>query len=84
MDLIKTWYDDRYYSTLHFDANLIQLDLDSRSQECKKSKTCVSVISESFQSICMEYGILLRLVGVMSFILILSEPLNVQRREPYL
>ena len=84
MDLIKTWYDDRYYSTLHFDTNLIELDLDSMSQECKKSETCMSVVSESFQSICMEYGILLRLVGVMSFILILSEPLNIQRREPYL
>ena len=31
----------------------------------------------------MEFGLLLRLVGVMDFILILSCPFYVQKREPY-
>ena len=34
--------------------------------------------------IWIEFGMLLRLVGVMSLILILSCPLNSQRIEPYL
>ena len=31
-NLVQTWYDTRYYWTLHFDTSL--LNLDSRSQEC--------------------------------------------------
>ena len=38
MDLIQTLYDDECYCTVHFDTSLIELDLDSRSQECKKTK----------------------------------------------
>ena len=32
----------------------------------------------------MEFGVLLRFVGVMNFILILSRPFIIQGREPYL
>ena len=55
MDLIQTWYDNRYYCTLNFDTSLIGLDLDSRSQECQKAKTSAPIISQSFQSIWMEF-----------------------------
>ena len=52
--------------------------LHSRSQECKKVSTFAAIISQSFQTICMEFGILLRLVGVMNVILF-----NIQERESY-
>ena len=48
IDLIQTWYDDRYYRTLYFDTDLIYLDLDSMSQECKKAKTYVPIIYKVF------------------------------------
>ena len=35
---VRTPYDDRYYSTLHFDTSLIDLDLDARSQKCKNQR----------------------------------------------
>ena len=47
----SNWCDDRYYCTLHFDTSLIDLDQDSRSQECKKAKTSGPSISQSFQLI---------------------------------
>ena len=43
-------YDDRDYCGLHFDTGLIDSDLDSRPQECKKAKTSAPSISQSFQS----------------------------------
>ena len=46
MDLIEIWYDDTYYCTLHFETSLIDLDPDSWSQECKKAKTSVPIISQ--------------------------------------
>ena len=42
------------------------------SQECGKSKTSLPILSQSFQSIWMECGLLLRLVGVMNLVLVLS------------
>ena len=45
MDLIRTWYADGYCCTLHVDTGLIDFDLDSRSQECKKAKMSVPIIS---------------------------------------
>ena len=33
----------RKRSTLHFDSSLIDFDLDSRSQECEKAKTCTPI-----------------------------------------
>ena len=65
------------------DTILIDLDLNSRSQECEKAKLSAPIMSQSFQSIQMECGILLRLVSVTSFILILFRPFDVQGREPY-
>ena len=61
MDLIRTWYDDRYFCTLHFDTSLIYLDVESRSHE---SETSAQVISHSFQSSWREFAELLRLVCV--------------------
>ena len=46
MDLIQTWSDDRYYCTLHLGTSLIDLDLDSRSQECEKEKTSAPIASQ--------------------------------------
>ena len=42
------------------------------------------IISQSFQLIWMEFGVLLRLVSVKNLILSLSLPFNIQGREPYL
>ena len=33
---------------IHFVTSLIDLELGSRSQECKKAKTSVAIISQSF------------------------------------
>ena len=63
-------------------SSLFDLDLDSRSQECKKAKASVAIISHNFQSVRMEFGILLRLVSVMNFILILFLPFNIQGKKP--
>ena len=65
---------DLYYQSLYSDTDtgLIDFDLHSRSQECKKAKSSVPVISQSFQSLWMEFGKMLRLVSVMSFCLIRS------------
>ena len=76
-------YGDRYYCTPHSDTSLLDLDLNSRSQDCKKRRTSAPNISQSFQSIDMEFSVLLRLAGVMKLILILSPPFNIQGREPY-
>ena len=62
---------------------ILILDLDSSSQECKKAKPSVPVISQSFRSILLEFGIMSRRVGVMNLILSLSRPFNIQRKEPY-
>ena len=58
--------------TIQFNTSLIDLDLESRSQVCEKAKTSVPIISQNLQLISMEFGILLRFVGVVKFILILS------------
>ena len=47
-DLIQTWYDDRNYCTLLFDTDLIDLDLDPRSQECAKATISAPIISQNF------------------------------------
>ena len=39
IDLIQTWYDNRYNCTLHFYTSLTDPDLESRSQECEKAQT---------------------------------------------
>ena len=70
------------YWTPHFDSSLIDFDLDSRSQVCKKVKTFGPIVLQSFQSMWMGYGILLRLAGVLNLILILSCLLNIPGRQP--
>ena len=76
MDLIPVYYDDSYYCALHSYASLTDLDLDSRSQMCEKAKPSAPIISQSFQSIWMEFGLIL-----MSLKLILSSPFNIQERD---
>ena len=41
--LVQTLYDDREYWILRFNTSLIDLDLDSRSQVCKKAKTSTPI-----------------------------------------
>ena len=60
------------------------LDLDSRLHECKKAKIRAAVISQSVSSIWIEFGMLLKLVGLMNAVPILSCLFSIQRREPYL
>ena len=38
MNLIQSWYDNRYNCTLHVGMSLIGLDFDSKSQERMKAK----------------------------------------------
>ena len=73
-----------WWETLHFDTSLIDLDLDSRSQEWRKQKTFGTFVLHSFQSIWMEFDVLLRLAGVMKFIFILSCLVSYQGGGPYL
>ena len=47
MDFIQTWCDYRYYCALHFDTSLIDLDLDSKSQECEKAKMMTLIFIQS-------------------------------------
>ena len=61
-----------------FDTSLFDLDLDSRSQECVKQK----LLCQLSHWILIEFGILLRLAGVMNLILIVFWPFNIQVREP--
>ena len=82
MDLVQTWYDVRFYWTLHFCTDLIDLDFDSRLRECKKANTSAPIISQRFQSISMVFGIELKVVGVMNLTLISSCPFTFQKREP--
>ena len=35
-DFFQTWYDNRYYSTWHFNGSLSGLDFDSRPQGCNE------------------------------------------------
>ena len=80
IDLVQPEHVDLNYLTLHFDTSLIDFDLDSGSHECKKAKT----FHASFQSILMEFGIPLRLAGVMNSVLVLFRAFSMQRRQPYL
>ena len=67
-----------------FYASLIDYHLHSRSQNCESTNSSATMISQSSLLIWIEIGMVLRLVGVMSLMLLLSCPFTVQRREPYL
>ena len=75
MDLIQTWYDDRYYCTLHFVSSLTELDLNSRSPELVNYLKKFSIGLNGL-------GILLGLAGAMNFITTLLYPFNIQGRIP--
>ena len=70
-------YTDSYYCAQRFDTSLVGLELDSRSQGCKKANIFLTIISQSVQLIWIQFVMLLRLVGVMDLILILLHPLNI-------
>ena len=53
------------------------------TQDCEKAKTSLAIISQSFQLIWMELDLLLRTVGVVNLILMLSHLFCVQGKEPY-
>ena len=57
MDLIQTWYVDRYYCTFKFDTSLIDLTLIQGHRSATKQKTFASVISQSFQWISFEWNL---------------------------
>ena len=57
--------------------------LDSRSQECEKAKTSAKIVSVFMSILYGMFSILLRFVGVMNLILILSCPICIRRRETY-
>ena len=50
---------------------------------CKKTGTSAPIVSIFFP-LWMELGVLLRLVGLMNLTIILSGPISVQGREPFL
>ena len=57
------WYGDRHLIKLHFYCSVSDFD-HPRSQESEKAKTSAPTISQSFQSILMKFGIVLRLLLV--------------------
>ena len=73
IDIIELW-----------DLILVQnnLDLDSRSQICKKAKTSTPIILQSSKSNSMEFGTLLTLFSLMNLILILSRLITSMGENP--
>ena len=61
---------------IHFNTGPAGLGLDSRSQECKKANLSAQIILQSFQSVWMEFGVLLSHVCVMNLILNLFRPFS--------
>ena len=64
-----------------FDNSLTELEVIQRHRS--ESKNSLPIISPTFQSIWIEFGILLRLVDVMNLIIMLSCPFSIQGRELY-
>ena len=60
----------------YVNTGLIDLGLHSRSKEYEKTKTSAPIVSQSFQSIWMEFAIMLKFVDVIHLILILFCPFN--------
>ena len=79
----KNIYDNRDYWILHFDSSLSGFDLLSRPQGCYKVQIYVPVISESFQLILVEFGVLLRLTGLTNVKFIFYQPIAIRGKEPY-
>ena len=53
-----------------------------QGHRCARKQEYLRQLSQSFQSIWIEFGVVLSL-GVMNLVLILSYPLNIQGREPW-
>ena len=75
---VQTWYEDicRYWSSWPWSW--------LKAQRCERTKTSVSVISWSSQSIWIKFGVQLMLVVLMTFILFSSGLISSQGRETYL
>ena len=78
-DLTSTLYN-RYCCTLHFDINLIDPDIDSRAQKCKKAKSC----SPTHKVFYWFKWNLVYYYWDLNLILILSCLFSIQGRELYL
>ena len=63
---------------------LFILTLIQGHRSARKQKISVAIVSQSFQSIWKEFGILLRLDDMINLKLSLSLPFDIQRREPNL
>ena len=59
----------------------VLIDLNSRSQGWKKANTSAPIISQSFESVWMEFAIVLRLVGLMNLIFIIIISYDQYSRE---
>ena len=57
---------------LRFGSKLGDLNLDSRPKECEKAKRSASIICQSSQLIWIEFGKLLKVVGVINLTLTYS------------
>ena len=64
-----------------FDRSVIELNLDSMSQECEEATTSVSIISQNAQSIWTDFCVF---IGVINLILNVSCPHKVKGTESYL
>ena len=85
MDFFPIWCDNRCYCTLHFDTNLIDLDVDSRSQQCKKTKTSAPTIPQfSIDFSGMWYTVETCWCGEAHSHTHLCWSFTIQGREPYL
>ena len=49
---------------------------------CENANTSVHIISQTSPSIGMDFHMLLRFVGLMNFIFVLSRQIYIQGREP--
>ena len=52
VDLVESWYDDRYYWTLQCDTSLLDFDLHLRWQEWEKAKSSALIISQTHTEKC--------------------------------
>ena len=73
-DFSQTLYDDRYYPILHFYAHLNDFAMARGSEHI--SVHCLT----QFESIFMEFGMLLKRVNLTNHILILSRLMDIRRR----
>ena len=78
------WCGDRYNCSLHFDTSLVDFDLDSRSQKCKKSKNFCSNYVTKFSITLSGIWYIVEICWCLNVVLISSHSFTIQGREPYL